>query len=54
MNSDITRFSAAELAHALDSGELSSVEDPMANSSMLVLPRIGMPADFSRLTSVAS
>ncbi|HEV7173612.1 Asp-tRNA(Asn)/Glu-tRNA(Gln) amidotransferase subunit GatA [Pedococcus sp.] len=26
MNSDITRFSAAELAHALGSGELSSVE----------------------------
>src|SRR3954465_11769266 len=31
-----------------------SVEDPMANSSMLVLPRIGRPAALSRATTVAS
>src|SRR4051794_41855080 len=31
-----------------------SVEDPIANSSMLVLPRIGRPAVLSRATTVAS
>ena len=31
-----------------------SVEEPIANSSMLVLPRIGMPAARSRVTIVAS
>src|SRR5690349_11948342 len=31
-----------------------SVEEPIANSSMLVLPRIGMPAARSLATSVAS
>ena len=31
-----------------------SVEEPIANSSMLVLPRIGMPAARSRVTTVAS
>ena len=31
-----------------------SVDDPMANSSMLVLPRIGRPAALSFSTSVAS
>src|SRR3954469_18921422 len=33
---------------------LCSVEDPMANSSMLVLPRIGSPAARNRATTVAS
>src|SRR3954451_25140123 len=31
-----------------------SVEEPIANSSMLVLPRIGSPASRSRATTVAS
>src|SRR3954463_12428538 len=31
-----------------------SVEEPIANSSMLVLPRIGRPAALSRATTVAS
>ncbi len=31
-----------------------SVEEPMANSSMLVLPSMTMPAAFSRWTTVAS
>src|SRR6478672_1956672 len=31
-----------------------SVEEPMANSSMLVLPRMGMPAARRRATTVAS
>src|SRR4051812_1831153 len=31
-----------------------SVEEPIANSSMLVLPRIGSPAARSRATTVAS
>src|SRR3954447_19449646 len=31
-----------------------SVDDPIANSSMLVLPRIGRPAALSRATTVAS
>ena len=31
-----------------------SVDDPMANSSRLVLPRIGMPAARSLATTVAS
>ena len=31
-----------------------SVEDPMANSSMLVLPRTTTPARRSRVTTVAS
>src|SRR5262249_261419 len=31
-----------------------SVDEPMANSSMLVLPRIGMPAARSRAVTVAS
>ena len=31
-----------------------SVEEPIANSSMLVLPRIGRPATRSRSTTVAS
>src|SRR3954466_12994328 len=31
-----------------------SVEDPIANASMLVLPRIGTPAARSRATTVAS
>ncbi len=31
-----------------------SVDEPIANSSMLVLPRIGMPAARSRAVSVAS
>ncbi len=33
---------------------LCSVEDPMANSSMLVLPRITTPAAFRRAVTVAS
>lgn len=33
---------------------LFSVEDPMANSSMLVLPRMTTSASFSRLVTVAS
>ena len=31
-----------------------SVEEPIANSSMLVLPRMTMPASSSRLVTVAS
>src|SRR5829696_6872389 len=31
-----------------------SVDEPIANSSMLVLPRIGIPAARSRLVTVAS
>src|SRR6476661_7649944 len=31
-----------------------SVEEPIANSSMLVLPRIGRPASLSLRTTVAS
>src|SRR5919112_5447457 len=31
-----------------------SVDEPIANSSMLVLPRIGRPAARSRATTVAS
>src|ERR1035437_10815512 len=31
-----------------------SVEEPMANSSMLVLPRVGMPTALSLVTIVAS
>jgi len=31
-----------------------SVDEPMANSSMLVFPRITAPADSSRPTAVAS
>jgi hypothetical protein len=31
-----------------------SVEEPMANSSVLVLPRMTAPAAFSRATTVAS
>src|SRR5919108_3031423 len=34
--------------------QLVSLDDPMANSSMLVLPRVTMPASFSRATTVAS
>ena len=31
-----------------------SVDEPIANSSMLVLPRIGMPAALQRVATVAS
>ncbi|SLC76815.1 Uncharacterised protein [Mycobacteroides abscessus subsp. massiliense] len=31
-----------------------SVEEPIANSSMFVLPRIGIPASRSRAVTVAS
>src|SRR4249920_2855738 len=34
--------------------QLVSLDEPMANSSMLVLPSITMPACLSRVTTVAS
>ena len=44
------------VSHGLRVGPYAefSVDEPIANSSMLVLPRIGMPAARSRAVTVAS
>src|SRR5690606_41682287 len=44
------------VSHGLRVGPYAecSVDEPIANSSMLVLPKIGIPAALSLLTTVAS
>ena len=44
------------VSHGLRVGPYAefSVEEPIANSSMFVLPRIGIPASRSRAVTVAS